>query len=189
MRRRQLSPSPEVDLSSPEFDDDDEPPSPNGSSVSGLPRSNRSSISHPTPPHNPTNFGRRNALSSPPLEGDEQEFTQSAIMLKQRSASREYEEQQLKLREAQQQSLKRARDQMGSDENENPIHSQVSSSSSPDEERHIDGRDSEVAAALSLTTAAVSDGLAYRSIWVEGVQSPESVELDELDDLLGEGFE
>src|SRR5690606_8057278 len=44
---------------------------------------------------------------SPPLEGDEREFTQSAINIKRRSASRELEEQRR---------LKRSRDEMDSEE-------------------------------------------------------------------------
>ncbi|KAE8441147.1 hypothetical protein EG329_005830 [Mollisiaceae sp. DMI_Dod_QoI] len=75
-RRRELSPSPEVDLSSPEFDDDDmvTPPTPTGS-FSGrkehLPRNNRA--------------------SSPPLEKDEKEFTQTARGMQKRKLSRDVE--------------------------------------------------------------------------------------------------
>ncbi|KAG9239472.1 hypothetical protein BJ875DRAFT_501339 [Amylocarpus encephaloides] len=62
-RRRELSPSPEVDLSSPEFDDEDiiSPPTPTGS------------FSGRTEPVN-----RNHRASSPPLEKDEKEFTQTA---------------------------------------------------------------------------------------------------------------
>lgn len=75
-RRRELSPSPEVDLSSPEFDDDDmaTPPTPTGS-FSGrkgpLPRNNRA--------------------SSPPLEKDEKEFTQTARGMQKRKLSGDVE--------------------------------------------------------------------------------------------------
>ncbi|KAM7192514.1 hypothetical protein V8F20_008850 [Naviculisporaceae sp. PSN 640] len=76
-RRRELSPSPEVDLSSPEFDDmDDEvamPTTPIGSlSLRGF-RSHMSRTHH---------NGRRGV--SPPLEKDEKEFTQTADGLQKR---------------------------------------------------------------------------------------------------------
>ena len=72
IRRRQLSPSPEVDLSSPEFDDepceDDgsvAPPTPSGSFSGRLVRGSSAQSS-----------SRRGA--SPPLEKDEREFTLTA---------------------------------------------------------------------------------------------------------------
>ncbi|QUC16242.1 uncharacterized protein UV8b_00483 [Ustilaginoidea virens] len=72
-RRRDLSPSPEVDLSSPEFDDmEDEaamPATPIGSFKS----------------HNDqTRQGRDMRRDSPPLETDEREFTQTADVLQKR---------------------------------------------------------------------------------------------------------
>lgn len=72
-RRRELSPSPEVDLSSPEFEDDDmvSPPTPTGS-FSG----------HIEPVRN-------NRATSPPLEKDEKEFTQTARGMQKRSLSRD----------------------------------------------------------------------------------------------------
>lgn len=68
-RRRELSPSPEVDLSSPELDDQDmlAPPTPTGS-FSGC----------TAPPQN-------NRAASPPLEKDEKEFTQTARGMQKRS--------------------------------------------------------------------------------------------------------
>lgn len=72
-RRRELSPSPEVDLSSPEFDDEDEdmvPSVPTGS-FSGRVR----------PVH------RNTRASSPPLEKDEKEFTQTARGMQKRKLS------------------------------------------------------------------------------------------------------
>ena len=71
IRRRQLSPSPEVDLSSPEFDDapvDDDgavaPPTPSGSFSGRLVRG--------------TSAGSSRRGASPPLEKDEREFTLTA---------------------------------------------------------------------------------------------------------------
>lgn len=70
-RRRELSPSPEVDLSSPEFDDEDmvTPPTPTGSFSGRL-----ESV-------------RNTRASSPPLEKDEKEFTQTARGMQKRKLS------------------------------------------------------------------------------------------------------
>ncbi|KAK4190768.1 hypothetical protein QBC35DRAFT_54467 [Podospora australis] len=84
IRRRELSPSPEVDLSSPEFDemDDDMPRTPIGSFSmhDGFfpPRHSHH--------HNHSNNGRSNSrrAASPPLEKDEKEFTQTADGLQKR---------------------------------------------------------------------------------------------------------
>lgn len=75
-RRRELSLSPEVDLSSPEFDDmDDDIPMPGTpmGSVSGR--------------HRPLNVPRNQRGDEPPLEKDEKEFTQTADGLQKRKAS------------------------------------------------------------------------------------------------------
>ncbi|KAH7380829.1 hypothetical protein BKA64DRAFT_221531 [Cadophora sp. MPI-SDFR-AT-0126] len=71
-RRRELSPSPEVDLSSPEFEDEDmaTPPTPTGS-FSGR----------------PTEAPRNHRATSPPLEKDEKEFTQTARGMQKRKLS------------------------------------------------------------------------------------------------------
>lgn len=71
-RRRELSPSPEVDLSSPELDDIDEvnmaPPTPTGSFTGRLTKLEPTSSS----------ALRNHRAASPPLEKDEKEFTQTA---------------------------------------------------------------------------------------------------------------
>jgi hypothetical protein len=77
-RRRELSLSPEVDLSSPEFDEMDEdvqmPTTPIGSmSISGR--------------HRPATTMTRNQKDEPPLEKDEREFTQTADGLQKRKLS------------------------------------------------------------------------------------------------------
>ena len=71
-RRRELSPSPEVDLSTPDFDDEEMviPPTPTGS-FSGR-------IIEPA---------RNTRASSPPLEKDEKEFTQTARGMQKRKLS------------------------------------------------------------------------------------------------------
>ncbi|KAI9051157.1 hypothetical protein LZ554_005259 [Drepanopeziza brunnea f. sp. 'monogermtubi'] len=71
-RRRELSPSPEVDLSSPGYEDDDvtTPPTPTGSF---------SARTAQTP--------RNHRATSPPLEKDEKEFTQTARGMQKRKLS------------------------------------------------------------------------------------------------------
>ncbi len=86
-RRRELSPSPEVDLSSPEFDDmDDDIPMPSTPIGSLSLRSfghhrGASRLSHGG------SVARANRASSPPLEKDEKEFTQTADGLQKRKLS------------------------------------------------------------------------------------------------------
>jgi hypothetical protein len=75
-RRRELSPSPEVDLS-PEFDDMDDDVSMPGTPIGSF------SGHLPPPPSAPT--GQRS--NSPPLETDEREFTQTAEGLQKRKLS------------------------------------------------------------------------------------------------------
>ncbi|KAL2127632.1 hypothetical protein VTI74DRAFT_10381 [Chaetomium olivicolor] len=79
-RRRELSPSPEVDLSSPELDEMDEdyamPSTPIGSF------SMRGFYMPPRPIHGGS--GRPGRAASPPLEKDEKEFTQTADGLQKR---------------------------------------------------------------------------------------------------------
>ncbi|KAL1896497.1 hypothetical protein Sste5346_004531 [Sporothrix stenoceras] len=81
-RRRELSPSPEVDLSSPEFDDlDDDIPMP-GTPIAHFsnPRYSRFSRYHGHGHHrSASSYSSRNHRgASPPLEKDEKEFTQTA---------------------------------------------------------------------------------------------------------------
>ncbi|CAK3823972.1 Hypothetical predicted protein [Lecanosticta acicola] len=81
LRQRQaLSPSPEVDLSSPELEEDhgDAPPTPGGSysARNSMPRDRSSSYTHP----------RRAA--SPPLENEERDFKQTANALYEQAKAR-----------------------------------------------------------------------------------------------------
>jgi len=71
-RRRELSPSPEVDLSSPEFDDVEmvSPATPSGSFSGRVDR-----------------ISRNHRATSPPLEKDEKEFTQTAVGMQKRKFS------------------------------------------------------------------------------------------------------
>ncbi|WQF86230.1 hypothetical protein CDEST_11244 [Colletotrichum destructivum] len=75
LRRRELSPSPEVDLSSHELDEGDDDFAMPTTPVGSLPSSLRYSRSHRS--------------ASPPLEKDEREFTQTADGLQKRKLARE----------------------------------------------------------------------------------------------------
>ena len=91
-KREALSPSPEVDLSAPELDaiasgaDDDFtiPPTPAGSSFSG-----RSSLARDGTSGAPEGLSliHNHRAASPPLEGDEREFTQTASSMRMRGMS------------------------------------------------------------------------------------------------------
>jgi hypothetical protein len=83
-KRTEMSPSPEVDLSSHELDDGDSTDT--GSLVSAT-----ASMIARQRTRSPSHLGQKNVLASPPLEGDEREFSQSAIYIERRSASRENE--------------------------------------------------------------------------------------------------
>lgn len=85
-KREALSPSPEIDLSTPELDenadDDMAPPTPAGSF------SGRSSLARDgTNPHNEVRLVHNHRAASPPLEGDEREFTQTASSMRARGMS------------------------------------------------------------------------------------------------------
>ena len=91
-KREALSPSPEIDLSAPDLDSmepgaEDEfiPPTPVGSSFSGrssLARDGSSGSSSET-----LNLAHNHRGISPPLEGDEREFTQTASSMRMRGIS------------------------------------------------------------------------------------------------------
>ncbi|KAF8533276.1 hypothetical protein BDD12DRAFT_655493, partial [Trichophaea hybrida] len=83
-KRMEMSPSPEVDLSSHELDDGDSTDT--GSLVSAT-----ASMIARQRTRSPSYLSQKNVLASPPLEGDEREFSQSAICIERRSASRENE--------------------------------------------------------------------------------------------------
>ncbi|KAL7270139.1 hypothetical protein RUND412_007168 [Rhizina undulata] len=215
-RRIEMSPSPEVDLSSHELEDEDKLSSPDHSCLStsaGIIARDRTD--------SPSSLGRKSALSSPPLEGDEREFSQSAIYIERRSASREYEQrqQQAAKEEDAHSGEKRSRDEFETDVNEdksiearsneaaemilgygasanvsdliNPIvgpshiqpitpRKRQSSVDIDDVDRHRDheksSEDTEVGVGLGLGN--------WGGELERHLGSPESVELDELDNLL-----
>lgn len=83
--RSRLSPSPEIDLFSPDFDDDRDDtfdtPHPSASHSS----QNHSHHHHPHHPHH-HRLSHNHRAVSPPLEGDEREFTQTASSLRERAS-------------------------------------------------------------------------------------------------------
>jgi hypothetical protein len=88
-RRRELSPSPEVDLSSPDFGDVEDnnlvaPPTPTGSFSGRLPHQE---------PITPSTLSRNHRANSPPLEKDEKEFTQTARGMQKRQLSQDVDAQ------------------------------------------------------------------------------------------------
>jgi len=88
MRRRpELSPSPEVDLSSHELDDGD-------STDTGSLVSTSTNMISGQRTQAASSFSHKHHLASPPLEGDEREFSQSAIFIDRRSSSRESDSRQ-----------------------------------------------------------------------------------------------
>lgn len=89
-QRTALSPSPEVDLSSPELEDenvDEAPPTP------GAPFSGRSSVSRERSA-SATNLARRGRAASPQLEHEERDFKQTASQLQAQRRNSQHSRQQ-----------------------------------------------------------------------------------------------
>ncbi|RDL42037.1 Uncharacterized protein BP5553_02016 [Venustampulla echinocandica] len=160
-RRRELSPSPEVDLSSPEFEGDDAmtPPTPTGSFSGRL-----------------EPVIRNNRASSPPLEKDEKEFTQTARGMQKRKLTRDIQ-----------------MSGVPSDMEDHPMKSPDSDALFGDG-KHLNPAHTGIfvsspAMKPSFTIGGLKRGFEDSSnLWVriEGVmewdmRSPENVELDELD--------
>lgn len=195
--RSQLSPSPELDLSSPEFEDD------------STPFSNRNPLMRSgTHPPTSSNISHNRRAVSPPLERDEREFTQTASSLQQRSRSRDAETTA---------ALSGASQSAGDTAMDDPVPADIEET-----EESAALRNSEAAAALfgqvdHLAVHPMQHGFAASSPllkpqleieisrvafkgdsddvrmggeeewgWSEDLKSPENVELDELEDLFGE---
>ncbi|EKG19999.1 hypothetical protein MPH_02729 [Macrophomina phaseolina MS6] len=188
-----MSPSPEVDLSSPELDNESDT-----TTFSG-----RSSLMREMPPNN--NMAHNRRAASPPLEKDEREFTATASSLQQRSRS--------------QQSDKPSSSDAPSSSS-NITEESTRLANEPESEENAALRNSEAAALLfghsvesnaSSSVASMDFGvtspvfkpvdreLDSKSDAMEDVRvvnddswvwsdwkNPESIELDELDDLLGD---
>ncbi|ROW03221.1 hypothetical protein VSDG_01210 [Cytospora chrysosperma] len=165
-RRREISPSPEVDLSSPEFDDmEDDMPMP-------LTPVGSFSGRHPTAVQH-----QRGA--SPPLEKDEKEFTQTADGLQKRklngellNAKPEPADQTMDLDEHKDESLF--------------AEPKVTASHTPSMAFAIASPAVRPAFQLSAKREAEVDTWAKYDSLLEWDRSPETVELDELDCLLND---
>ncbi|KAI6713276.1 hypothetical protein JHW43_004149 [Diplocarpon mali] len=161
-RRRELSPSPEVDLSSPEFEDEDiaMPPTPTGS-FSGR----------------GTEAARNHRATSPPLEKDEKEFTQTARGMQKRKLSADTQS-----------------SGVPSEMTDHPTRN--SDDSLFGEARNLSASNSSVfisspamkPTANSLSLCAIKRSFEESHDWVDAtvdwdMRSPEHVELDELDGM------
>ncbi|KAI5788469.1 hypothetical protein EDC01DRAFT_617145 [Geopyxis carbonaria] len=186
-KRSEMSPSPEVDLSSHELDDDnDNDISDTASSLS----STTSTMIARGRTRSPSTLDPKNTLSSPPLEGDEREFSQSAIYLDRRSLSREKD---VKTEEP---SPKRSRQEYEAEENEDAAGTllgyptvTVTAFSSPSlgpttEIKREDNAELERPLDKPHPVAENAELYSWSGEFERHLGSPESVELDELDDLL-----
>ncbi|KAF2086717.1 hypothetical protein K490DRAFT_43585 [Saccharata proteae CBS 121410] len=201
--RAVMSPSPEVDLSSPELDDEEHA----SDRFSG-----RSSLGLRDGPHPPTstNMAHNRRAVSPPLERDEREFTATASSLQQRSRSRDYmNERKSPPSEVESSSDTSMEDSVPSvedDETEESIAIRNSEAAalvfgqSVDSNFSISTLDFESSPVLKPNSASkgldrmgdvkmvgIQDGDHIDGGWGwSDWKSPEAVELDELDDLLGD---
>ncbi|MCJ1464614.1 hypothetical protein MMC07_003227 [Pseudocyphellaria aurata] len=214
-KRDALSPSPEVDLSSPEFDEDapgadddfNAPPTPAGSSFSG-----RSSLTRDGT-HGCSSEGinlvHNHRAASPPLEGDEKEFTQTASSMRMRGMSLEElnirqsteveisatdDTSAMQVDETEEEKAKRNREAAatlfgGHDESSpemslammsSPLVDSMQTQSLERSSRREGTFDVEMKEPISI----LGDG-GFGVSW--DVREPESIELEELDDLFG-GF-
>lgn len=214
-KRDALSPSPEVDLSSPEFDEDatgadddfNAPPTPAGSSFSGrssLTRDGTNGCSSEG-----INLVHNHRAASPPLEGDEKEFTQTASIMRMRGMSLEElsirqstevdtpaadDPSAMQVEETEEEKANRNREAaaalFGGDDESSPQMSFVMMSSplaDPMQSHPLERNSRQEGIAdveMKEPISLLGDG-GFGASWE--VREPESIELDELDDLLG-GF-
>lgn len=211
-KRAVLSPSPEVDLSPPEFDadppgDDDYhiPLTPAGTSFSG-----RSSLARDGTNGSASediNLVHNHRAASPPLEGDEKEFTQTASNMRMRGMSLD----EFNIRESTESELSRFPDlqEMQIDETEEEKARQNREAAATLFGGHEDGAGINLVS-MSSAFGKVAPGMGFlernrredtadvemKSLVSPGVapswlsmgldvEDPESVDLEELDDLLG----
>lgn len=214
-KRDALSPSPEVDLSSPEFDEDatgadddfNAPPTPAGSSFSGrssLTRDGTNGCSSEG-----INLIHNHRAASPPLEGDEKEFTQTASIMRMRGMSLEElnirqsteveppaadDPSAMQMEETEEEKANRNREAaaalFGGDDESSPQMSFVMMSSplaDPMQSHPLERnsrREGTADVEMKEPISLLGDG-GFGVSWE--VREPESIELDELDDLFG-GF-
>lgn len=210
--RAALSPSPEVDLSSPELDEDDgSAPSPRGSF------SGRSSMAREHPPTS-TNLAHNRRAVSPQLEREERDFKQTANLLHEqaRALRRKSAEEDVKMDnhdtvagaeqdtgsiamsvevESEESAAEAAAELFQHAEHLKPILQAMEFSSpiiqaqkgfagemdmqcSPAKRAHADQRSDAMSLDLSNQAFELPDAFAWDSL-----QSPENIELSELDDM------
>ncbi|KAL2021272.1 hypothetical protein VTK56DRAFT_7351 [Thermocarpiscus australiensis] len=177
-RRRELSPSPEVDLSSPELDDMDDdiamPSTPIGSfSLREFYMPEPSRLSH-------SGSWRIHRAASPPLEKDEKEFTQTADGLQRRKLSGDLLSSNAPLEQPVSMELEK---------DENSLFG-VMSSGGITTMAHIQLVSSPAVRpstmSLNLAKDREMDSWAKLEGMLEWDRSPENIELDELDGLLND---
>ncbi|KAL0934208.1 mucin [Colletotrichum truncatum] len=164
LRRRELSLSPEVDLSSPEFDDADDDFAMPTTPVGSLPNTLRHDRSHRS--------------ASPPLEKDEREFTQTADVLQKRKLARDFPL-VVAGEHCAVSGYDQARDDAIFDEKQN-----ITVNGGPAPMHFITSP--AVKASLPSSTKRDADGDSWLKLGtlLEWDHSPENIELDELDCLL-----
>lgn len=215
-KRAALSPSPEVDLSVPELDmdvpgpeDDFDPPTtPAGSSFSGrssLARDGTSGVSSGV-----IDLVHNHRAASPPLEGDEKEFTQTASSMRMRGMSLD----ELNIRESTEDGNSRMHDptemQIEETEEEKATRNQEAAATLfGSHHEHGQGMDMVMMSSplvKPVPASGLSEGSVKREDMVDvemkesttilgdgafgmgwDIRDPEAIELEELDDLLG-GF-
>lgn len=189
-----MSPSPEVDLSSPELDNDSDT-----TTFSG-----RSSLMHDVQPTN--NMAHNRRAASPPLERDEREFTATASSLQQRSRSMQSERSLVSdvppsSSSTEDENLHHVENEAESEESAALRNSEAAAllfgqsveSNSSSGASHMEfGVTSPVLKPVDHDVSQKTDAMEDVRIvsddnwgWSEW-KNPESIELDELDDLLGD---
>lgn len=187
-----MSPSPEIDLSPPSFDDDEDEGSDSCSGPSTPPSgsfSNRSSIGHDGSEARLLSHNHR--AISPPLEGDEREFTQTASSVRERGMS---------LEDSIKPSTEVDLPELTVEETPEVLHNRDAmklfgrkhelAPGSPyvkTQELQLDAKavmvDTFMLAPAAMDAASPIDAEMTYSSW--NIENPENIELDELDDMLG----
>lgn len=209
-RREAFSPSPEIDLSAPELDavtqtDDDfhTPPTPAGSTLSG-----RSSLARDGSSGSGSenmNLAHNHRAQSPPLEGDEKEFTQTASNMRMRGMS--FDDQSVRQSTEAENELPTAVGEMDLDETEDEVAHRNQEDGATLFGGHAQSQELETGIMSSPFVKAAhtrvsmersvkdgpSDVVMKEPISILGdqgyewaIREPESIQLEELDELFGE---
>lgn len=177
-----MSPSPELNLSTPEFEEDADP------------------FSNQSHPPTSINISHNRRAQSPPLERDEREFTQTATNLQQRRMSQEAERKRASSMTAPPQIDVVMEDSLSHAEESEESAARKNSESAAMLFGHMATFQTEIAPSSPLMKPALVIEMPpppfkpmeslkrerddFDLSWAE-LKSPESIELDELEDLLG----